>query len=148
MLDHLRVGCDVPEELTGTWRLVSYQLREADGRVAYPLGERANGLIIYDHSGNVSVHLLNPNPPQRTTPPNDGMSDEMRGTYERYSSYFGRYSVDVAQRRIAHHLTGGTLAEWSGQTWVRDYRLDGDRLVLSADVPHSGQCAILEWDRA
>ena len=44
--------------LLGTWRLVSYEARDSEGRVEYPLGENVSGLLIYDDGGNMSVHVM------------------------------------------------------------------------------------------
>jgi len=39
--------------LLGTWRLVSYEARDSDGRVQYPLGENVSSLLVYDGGGNM-----------------------------------------------------------------------------------------------
>ena len=44
--------------LLGTWRLVSYEARDPEGRVQYPLGENVSGLLVYDGSGNMSALFL------------------------------------------------------------------------------------------
>jgi len=49
--------------LLGTWRLVSYEARDSEGRVHYPLGENVSGLLVYDGGGNMSAHVM------RTTAP-------------------------------------------------------------------------------
>jgi hypothetical protein len=41
--------------LLGTWRLVSYEARDSEGRVQYPLGENVSGLLVYDSGGNMSA---------------------------------------------------------------------------------------------
>src|SRR6059036_2134898 len=44
--------------LLGTWRLVSYEARDPEGRVQYPLGENVSGLLVYDGGGNMSAHVM------------------------------------------------------------------------------------------
>lgn len=137
---------EVEAGLIGTWRLLSYELRNPDGSSIYPMSERAQGRIIYDRAGNMSVHLNHPEPPAISTAP-AGMSEEMRISYECYTGYYGHYTVDLADRRIDHHLAGASLTAWVNTTLSRNYVLEGDRLTLSAVIPHSGQCAILKWER-
>ena len=37
----------------GTFRLLSYEARDSDGRVQYPMGENVSGLLVYDGGGNI-----------------------------------------------------------------------------------------------
>jgi YD repeat-containing protein len=46
------------ELLLGAWRLVSWEARDATGRVTYPLGEDARGQLSYDGSGRMSAQLM------------------------------------------------------------------------------------------
>lgn len=135
--------------LIGTWTLVSYELRNGANEVVYPLGKNAQGQIIYDDVGNMSCHLINPNPPERPGDARDGTAYEARMSYERYSSYYGPYDVDVTHRKVNHHVVGALMPGWAGTTVVRDYVFDGaDQLTLSAKTGAGDQQAILKWQRA
>jgi YD repeat-containing protein len=46
------------ELLLGAWRLVSWEARDATGRITYPLGEDARGQLSYDGSGRMSAQLM------------------------------------------------------------------------------------------
>ena len=46
------------ERLIGTWRLVSYEVRGADGAVVYPMGQEVDGLIMYVPDGHMSGNLM------------------------------------------------------------------------------------------
>lgn len=134
--------------LIGTWYLVSYELRNGDDAPIHPLGPHAQGQIIYDAAGNMSCHLLNPNPPARPTDAADGVAYEQRMSYDRYSSYYGPYEVDRASRAVHHHVVGSLMPGWAGTTVVRNYVFDGDdALTLSARTGVGDQQAILKWQR-
>src|SRR5438034_11683284 len=60
--------------LLGTWRLVSYEARDSEGRVQYPLGENVSGLLVYDGGGNMSAHVMRNDLPLLCTP-GDAHSD-------------------------------------------------------------------------
>lgn len=133
----------------GTWLLVSYELRNGESGVVYPLGRDAQGQIIYDNAGNMSCHLINPHPPARPDDARDGVTYEARMSYERYSSYFGRYDIDAVSRKIHHHVVGALMPGWAGTTVVRSYAFDGpDSLTLSAMTGSGDQQAVLKWQRA
>lgn len=49
--------------LIGVWRLVSLELRGADGQVQYPYGSDPVGYLIYDEDGYMSVAVMATNRP-------------------------------------------------------------------------------------
>lgn len=51
------------EQLTGAWRLVSYETRGGNGAVAYPMGREVEGLILYLRDGFMSANLMIPGRP-------------------------------------------------------------------------------------
>lgn len=135
--------------LIGTWYLVSYELRNGEGETLYPLGRHPQGQIMYDKTGNMSCHLLNPNPPARPTEATDGAAYEARMSYDRYSSYYGPYEIDRATRTVHHHVVGALMPGWAGTTVIRNYIFNGDdELTLSAKTGAGDQQAILKWRRA
>jgi hypothetical protein len=96
-------------ELVGSWKIVSYEDRDAAGVVVYPYGKTPGGLLIYDPKGHMAVQLMK-------TPPPDVASDdwdrftvqEKVALYDGYVAYFGRYEVDLA-RKVVTHLPEGDL---------------------------------------
>lgn len=134
--------------LIGTWRLVSYELRNGEEEPLYPMGQHAQGQIIYDKVGNMSCHLLNPNPPVRPADATDGVAYEARMSYDRYSSYYGPYEVDNRAQTVHHHVVGALMPGWAGTTVIRNYVFEGDdMLTLSARTDAGNQQAILKWRR-
>ena len=47
----------MPNPLVGTWRLASFELSSADGKVHHPFGEDVAGHIIYGEDGYMSVTM-------------------------------------------------------------------------------------------
>ena len=48
----------------GTWRLLSYEIRRADGEIKYPWGQDPVGLLIYSGDGYISVAMMSANRPK------------------------------------------------------------------------------------
>jgi hypothetical protein len=44
--------------LVGTWRLLSWENRSAEGTISYPLGRQAVGLIVYTDDGHMFVAIM------------------------------------------------------------------------------------------
>lgn len=131
----IRENPAAPPSIVGTWRLLSYVLRDAGGGITRPMGEGAIGQIIYDEAGNMSCHLANPD---LTAP----------SAYDSYSSYFGSYVVDAGAGVVRHDVLGATMPGWAGTMVVRTYAFPADdMLTLSAGIG-DGRSAVLQWRRA
>ena len=46
------------DPFVGTWRLLSYEIRRADGEIKYPWGQEPVGLLIYSGDGYMSVAMM------------------------------------------------------------------------------------------
>lgn len=113
--------------LVGTWRLVSWENRSADGTISYPLGEDAVGFILYTDDGYMAVAI-------------------MRRGREPFAA--GDLLGAAARRR--HHVEVSLFPNWSGVDQERLVEVAGDRLTLSTrpmlfqGIPRS---AHLVWER-
>ena len=134
------------ERLVGTWRLVSYETDEAEGRRGKPYGD-AVGRLDYDAHGNMSGQVMRPG--RARVELGEGNAQQVRAAYLGYIAYFGTYEVAADGRSVVHHVHGSLNPAWVGGQQVPTLRFDGDRLVLSADV-HKGRDTVthtLTWER-
>jgi len=46
--------------LVGTWKLLSWENRSADGEISYPFGEDAVGYLTYNPDGYMFVAMMRP----------------------------------------------------------------------------------------
>lgn len=137
--------------LLGTWRLVSYEACDSEGRVQYPLGEKVSGLLVYDAGGNMSAHVMRNDLPRfAANDPARGTDVELRAAFDGYGSYFGTYTIDDAKRTVTHHVRGAWYPNWIGQDQIRHFKFDGSRLLLSTPpLVWDGQSFeyVLTWER-
>ena len=121
--------------LIGSWRLVSYETTDANGRRGRPYGD-AVGRISYDANGNMAGQVMRPS----RTP-----ADAVRG----YIAYFGSYEVAADGRSVVHHVHGALNPAWVGGDQVRQMHFDGERLILSTDTETHGIIVRheLTWER-
>jgi hypothetical protein len=135
--------------LIGTWHLVAFEMQGGERGTSHPLSQHPQGQIIYDDIGNMSCHLLNPDPPAPPADLTSGPEYDAHTSYTRYASYYGTFDVDVATRTVHHHVLGALMSGWAGTTVDRNYIFDGDdELTLSARVEEIDQLAVLRWRRA
>jgi len=54
--------------LVGTWRLLSFEVRDDNGDVSHPLGSDAVGLFTYTDDGRMAIQWASANRPGLATP--------------------------------------------------------------------------------
>ncbi|MBM3882834.1 MAG: hypothetical protein FJ387_24445 [Verrucomicrobia bacterium] len=127
------------ERFVGTWKLVSFENRTAEGEVTFPFGEDATGCLIYTAAGRMSVMLSKAGRAPFGTP--DPMAvevEEKAAAFESCIAYAGTY--EVGEGRIIHRLEQCTLPNWIGSEQMRFYRFEGDRLILETPpTPTTGR---------
>jgi hypothetical protein len=102
---------DLRSSLVGSWRLVSYETRPADGaggQAAHPFGEAPIGLFIFDPDGNYSVQLRNPANPESST------------------ASWGTYDVDETEVLFILEPIAGPPQLGAGSKTTRRVTLNGD----------------------
>ena len=135
--------------LVGTWRLISCELRSANGEINYPFGQDASGYITYTEDGYMFVAVMNSNRSKFAS------GDFKRGTTEEtvaaartYLSYCGKY--DIQGNTVIHRIEVSSYPNWIGMDQPRFFEFDGDRLILSSRpllVDGIQQTFLVVWER-
>lgn len=136
----------IAARLVGTWRLLSYETDEQDGRRGKPFAN-AVGRLQYDESGNMAGQVMRPD--RLPVELGEGGAQQVRAAYVGYIAYFGTYEVAPDGSTVTHHVEGALNPAWVGGDQVRSVRFDGERLVLTAEVPKAGKMVthVLTWER-
>ena len=127
------------ERLIGTWRLVSAgELRPDSSFQPFPeYGPHPIGYLMYDSTGHMCVALANPNPRHWVDPAKPTDAERVL-THRGMNAYCGTYEVREKEGQVIHRPE---LAEWPhyiGSDQARDFRFEGDRLILSAEETRPG----------
>jgi hypothetical protein len=117
----------IARRLIGAWR---YAGTKIDGEFRTDRGGTPAGIIIYDPSGYVAVQIV----PAREQRAASSMSQ--------FLAYFGTYSIDEAAGTVTHHRQGDLRSDAPVDA-VRQYRFEGDRLILHP----VGTTQEVLWDR-
>jgi hypothetical protein len=140
------------KRVIGTWELVSDEFRRPNGKVIpFPgLGPHARGLLMYDSSGRMAVHIVAPDrAPTSFESLKDVGCDELRAALRGYRGYFGTYRIDARAGTITHYVTGSVFPALVGQSLTRRFRLTGNNLVLESPESARGEkgIAVIQWKR-
>jgi hypothetical protein len=142
------------EQLIGAWRLVSYIESPVDGSPKrFPMGEKAQGIIMYTPDGYMSAQLMTPG--RRNFASGDwfkGTPEETAEEASGYIAYSGPFHVDEDRQSLTHSMNVSLFPGWIGQTQPRVVKIDGNRLHLSTASPiKSGGTDVMAdliWERA
>ena len=134
---------------SGTWRLLSYEVRSTAGETRYPWGQDPVGFLIYSDDGYVSVAMMGANRPRfEAKDIKKGTDEEKIAAVDTYISYCGRY--EVQGDTVIHHVEVCLFPNWVGNDQKRTFKFDGDRLLLSTEPIVAGEMQLtghLIWER-
>ncbi len=140
-----RVNAD---SFIGTWRLISFQTTAGD-RLSYPMGEDAQGRLIYTRAGQMSVVLSRANRARLDSDDILAASiEEKAGAYDSCLSYFGGF--ELKSDTVVHHIEYCTFPNWVGSVQERFFHFDGNRLTLRTPpmtVQGATIVSTLVWER-
>jgi hypothetical protein len=131
----------------GSWKLLSQHSLYPDGRVEPSRGDNAEGIIMYDAAGNMSVQLM------RTDDHATEFTDlaDLKTAMQGYLAYYGRYEVeapaDAGRGVVRHFVTGASFFGFRNTTQVRDYEFAGNTLTLKAKSSFDDSTRLLVWQR-
>jgi Lipocalin-like domain len=132
------------KDLIGVWRLVSHFYLEDDGSTGEgPMGDRADGLLIYHEDGYMAASLMRTD---RESSENGSASAPYLGSTDDYLGYSGRWRV--RNNTVVHEVVIGSRPRVVNTEQIREVRLDdGDlRLLRRLSGPHD--YVVMDWRRA
>ncbi len=133
------------KDLLGAWRLVSWSLVYADGRAPeYPMGEDAQGIIMYTPDGHVSATLMRKSRPAAAP----ATPAEAAAAFAESFAYAGRYAL--RDGTVYHSIEVATNPALIGITSTRHIHLEDDLLTLSGPDFSAGspRTQRIVWRRA
>ena len=132
------------EDLIGVWRLVAHFYLDDDGSTSEgPMGDRADGLLIYHEDGYMAASLMRTS---SGTGEDDSPPAAYLGSTDDYLGYSGRWRVHDGT--VMHDVFIGSQPRVVNTLQVREVRLnDGDlRLLRRLSGPHD--YVVMDWRRA
>ncbi len=139
------------QRFIGTWKFVTSEFRSSDGEVAYPLGEKAVGILMCDSGGRFAAQLMQLNRPKFASGDmRGGKLQETKTAADGYVAYFGTYEVDEKKGTIVVHVEAALFPNWVGQDQIRFFEFSDDLLTLKTTPMLLGgheTTGVLVWKR-
>ena len=114
----------------GTWKLNSYKIYRADGKIVQPFGEALSGYIHYYNNGYMSVAFSPANRPNFEGGTLISATDEEKITaFSTFIAYTGKY--EIKGNTVLHHVEVSSVPNWIGTILTRHYQIEGKLLTLT-----------------
>ena len=118
-------------KLQGTYNLISWENRHESGKITYPLGPDAKGIISYSPDGFVFVHIMANNRTKHAVSDMfGGEVSEIKDSATTHISYCGTYEIEGNE--VIHHVFISSFPNWVLSDQRRKFECNNDQLALSA----------------
>ncbi|WP_128971232.1 lipocalin-like domain-containing protein [Bradyrhizobium tropiciagri] len=136
------------EQLVGTWTLVSWEQKRADGARLEHYGKAPKGIAFFDADGRYIITVMKSDRARYASNAlRQGTSEEYKETAEGTITYFGTYSANEADSSISIHVEGSSFPNWNGSDQKRFVAIMGNQLTLTVRPP-GGDVVEVIWTRA
>jgi lipocalin-like protein len=139
------------EQILGTWKLVSYVGEEVpSGARTDVMGAHPTGYIEYGRDGRMIVIIVGTD---RKKPAGSVATPaEAQALLTSLLAYAGTYTFDTQAHTVTHHIDVSWDETRTGESHVRIYRFEGERLTLTTQPsrdPASGKSTVrtVVWER-
>ncbi|MGB9978912.1 lipocalin-like domain-containing protein [Methanobacterium sp.] len=117
-------------QITGTWKLKSFESRSEDGDIFYPFGENPKGFLMYDISGYMSGMISRGDRSNLSVKNFNNMDESEKASLsDGFIGYSGKY--EILDDKIIHHVEISFIPNWIGKPLDRFYQFENDDLVLT-----------------
>jgi hypothetical protein len=141
----------IQQQLLGTRKLVSYVREEIpSGAKSDVMGAHPSGYINYDRDGRMIVLIVGSDRKKPVGPV--ATPEEAKALIRSMLAYAGTYTVDSETKTVTHHIDVSWDQSRTGESQLRTYKLDADRLTLTtppSNDPANGKKTVrtLIWER-
>ena len=120
----------VQNQFVGTWRLVSFELKDTNGEVSYPYGQDMIGYLMYAEDGYMSAVIMAANRPKFSSEDFlGGSTKEKIVAIQTYISYCGRF--EIQDKKVIHYVEASLFPNWVGVYQERFFEFMENHLSLT-----------------
>ena len=136
------------DQLIGTWTLVSWEQKKADGARLELYGPNPTGIAFFDAGGRYIITVMRPDRARYASNTlRQGTAEENKETADGTITYFGAYTVSEGDRSIDIFVEGSSFPNWNGTRQKRFVTVTEDQLTLTVR-PAGGDAVDVIWKRA
>jgi len=135
------------QQLIGVWRLVNIEYAGPGGAKVDPFYQAdSTGIIIYESSGWMSVHITAPHRvawevAAKRLPFAAAARDTSlkAAAFDTYYAYFGTWDLDEATSVVTHHVKSSLIPAETGVDYAQTVTLENGRLIFTTRSGDEGK---------
>jgi hypothetical protein len=135
------------QQLIGAWRLVSIEYSGPSGPLVDPFYQAdSTGIIVYESSGWMSVHIVAPHrrawevPASRLSSVAASQDTQLKAAaFDTYYAYFGTWDFDAATSVVNHHVKSSLIPAESGLDYAQKVTLEDGKLIFTVRSGNNGE---------
>lgn len=132
------------KDLAGTWRLTAHYYLENDGSTSEgPMGDQADGLLIYHEDGYMSASLMRTEP---LTSDNGSPPPSYLGSADNYLGYSGRWHL--RGDTVVHEVFIASHPRAVNTEQIREAEASDNGLRLTRHLGGPHDFVVMDWRRA
>lgn len=132
------------KDLVGVWRLATHLYLDDDGSTSEgPLGDRADGLLIYHEDGYMAASMMRTEP---LTNEDGSQRASYLGSSDSYLGYSGRWHLRDGM--VVHEVAIGSHPRVVNTEQVREVQFNEDYLRLRRQLGGPHRYVVMDWRRA
>ena len=139
----------ISSQVTGTWRLVSFQEKLANGEMVNPYGDTPQGMAIFEPGGYVSVQIMKM--PRVSFPAGYDRAtvEQVKAVHEAYLAYYGTWAIDETQTALLENIKASNQPYLNSQMTTQRYDFEGKRLSLRTVFSDRGEehSVVFVWEK-
>jgi hypothetical protein len=138
------------EQLVGSWLIVTADNIRPDGSRFQSLGPNPKGIMMFDANGWFSFQIAQPGRPKFASDNRlQGTAEENKAAVQGSLSYYGKYSVDEADRVLHLYIESSSYPNFDGIDNKRIITsLSEDKFTWYSPAGSIGTTAEVVWKRA
>jgi hypothetical protein len=142
--------------LIGTWKLLRIEYTGSNGSHVDPYYQAdSTGLLIYDESGWMSVHIAAPNrrpwePAVSRLPADQAANGALKiAAFDSYYAYYGTWDFNESASVVTHHVVDSLIPFEDGANFAQVVSFEEGRLVFTVRSVERGAATVRRkvWER-
>jgi len=142
------LGQTAKQPFVGSWTIVSADTVRPDGTRVPNFGSGPKGFLVFDGSGRYALQIMSANRAKFASNNRlEGTPEENKSVVQGMIAYFGRYSVNEADRTFTFQVENSSFPNWEGTAQKRPFTITADQLKYSVAAASGGGSGEVVWKR-
>ncbi len=139
----------ISSQVSGTWRLVSYQEKLSNGDVVNPYGDTPQGVAIFEPGGYVSVQIMKIPRVSFSSGYDRATVEQVKAVHQAYLAYYGTWAIDENQSALIENIKASNQPYLNNQMTTQRYDFEGKRLNLRTVLTDRGDehSVLFVWEK-